>query len=211
MSNKTKQKKKKKKKKKKERKTFVVYCITSWPQNVQTVSLRPPGTASPSQNSVSFIFIKMQMSKLLYWLAINRTPLLPIRTPSDRLIRIKWATVWPFWHVRPTKTQINLRIREVRPESSFSAKKKKKKNLYILAIKRALSEDSDQSARMRRLIWSFAGRTCPKLHFLTFRFIHFQIHLFAATMPCFTCLCLTSTSRKRRNRKDRKVDWVIFT
>ena len=45
--------------------------------------------------------------------------------------------------VCPTKTQISLRIRM--------------KINYILAIHNASSEDSDQTARMRRLIWIFAG------------------------------------------------------
>ena len=31
------------------------------------------------------------------------------------------------------------------------------------------NEDSDQTARMRRLIWVFVGRTCKKVRFLTFR------------------------------------------
>ena len=34
-----------------------------------------------------------------------------------------------------------------------------------LAIQNAPSEDSDQTARMRRLIWIFAGRTWPKVFF----------------------------------------------
>ena len=70
-----------------------------------------------------------------------------------------------FWHVRPMKTQISLRIRAVWSESSLSAWR----NLVSLAIRNALCEDSDQTARMRRLIWIFAGRSCPTVHFLMFR------------------------------------------
>ena len=70
-----------------------------------------------------------------------------------------------FWYVRPTKTQISLRIRAVWSESSLSAWR----NFASLAIQKAPSEDSDQTARMRRLIRIFAGRTCLKVRFLTVR------------------------------------------
>ena len=43
----------------------------------------------------------------------------------------------------------------------------KKNNLAFLAILNAPSEETDQAARMRRLIWIFAGRLCPKVRFLT--------------------------------------------
>ena len=57
-------------------------------------------------------------------------------------------------------------------QSSLSAWR----NFASLAIQNASSEDSDQTARMRRLIWIFAGRTCPKLRFLTLRPIHFALN-----------------------------------
>ena len=72
-----------------------------------------------------------------------------------------------FWHVRPTKTQISLRIRAVWSESSLSTLK----NFASLAIQIAHSEDSDQTARMRSLIWIFTGRTCRKIRFLTYQLI----------------------------------------
>ena len=58
------------------------------------------------------------------------------------------------WHVRPAKTQINLGIRPFWSESSLSTWV----NLRSLAIIRAHSEASDQTGRMPRLIWVFAGR-----------------------------------------------------
>ena len=61
------------------------------------------------------------------------------------------------WHVRPAKTQISLGIRPVWSESSLSAWRK----LGSLATHWAHSEDSDQTGRMPRLIWVFAGRTAP--------------------------------------------------
>ena len=72
-----------------------------------------------------------------------------------------------FWHVCPTMTQISLRIRAVWLESSLSAWR----HFASLTIQNATSEDSDQTARMRRLIWIFAGRTCPEVRFLMSRLI----------------------------------------
>ena len=63
------------------------------------------------------------------------------------------------WHVRPAKTPISLGIRPVWSESSLSARRK----LGSLATQWAHSEDSDQTGRMPRLIWVFAGRTVTLL------------------------------------------------
>ena len=60
------------------------------------------------------------------------------------------------WLVRPAKTQINLGIRPVWSESLLSAWR----NLGTSATQWAHSEDSDQTGRMPRLIWVFAGHTC---------------------------------------------------
>ena len=57
--------------------------------------------------------------------------------------------------VRPAKTQISLGIRPVWSESSLPAWR----NLGSLATHWAHREDSDQTGRMPRLIWVFAGRT----------------------------------------------------
>ena len=57
--------------------------------------------------------------------------------------------------VRPAKTQISLGIRPVWSESSLCAQWVAK-NPSIL---HADSEDSDQTGRIPRLIWVFAGRT----------------------------------------------------
>ena len=78
-------------------------------------------------------------------------------------------------HVRLAKTQINLGIRPVWPESSLSTWGK----LRSLAIIRAHSEASDQTWRMPRLIWVFAGR---KGHFVGF------------VMRRLILLCLTCVS-----------------
>ena len=64
------------------------------------------------------------------------------------------------------KTQISLRIRAVWSESSSTAYR----NFASLVTQNAPSEDSDQTARMRRLIWIFAGRTYQKVRLLALRF-----------------------------------------
>ena len=72
-------------------------------------------------------------------------------------------------HMRPAKIRISLRIRAVWSESSLGA---------ILITKGTCKqgffmhyEDSDQTARMRRLIWGFVERTCPQVPFLPLRLI----------------------------------------
>ena len=57
--------------------------------------------------------------------------------------------------VRPAKTQMSLGIRPVWSESSMSAWR----NLGSSSTHWAHSEDSDQTGRMPRLMWVFAGRT----------------------------------------------------
>ena len=63
------------------------------------------------------------------------------------------------WHVRPAKTQISLGIRPVWSESSLCAQWVAKDPSFLHAD----SKDSDQSGRMPRLIWIFAGRTATLL------------------------------------------------
>ena len=58
--------------------------------------------------------------------------------------------------VRPSKTRISLGILPVWSESSLRAKWVAKDPMFL----KADSEDSDQTGRMPRLIWVFAGRTC---------------------------------------------------
>ena len=72
------------------------------------------------------------------------------------------------WHVRPAKTQISLDIRPVWLESSLSAWTKH----WSLAAHWAHSEDSDQTGRMPRLIWVFAGCTCYFVGFVMRRLIY---------------------------------------
>ena len=71
--------------------------------------------------------------------------------------------------LRPTMTQISLRIRAVWSESLLSVRR----NSASFAILSAHREDSDQTVRMHRLNWILAGRTCPKIHFLMVRLVYF--------------------------------------
>ena len=67
--------------------------------------------------------------------------------------------------MRPAKTQISLCIRPIWSESLLSAWRK----LGSLDTHWAHSEYSDQTGRMSRLIWAFAGRTCHFVGFVTRR------------------------------------------
>ena len=70
-------------------------------------------------------------------------------------------------HVRPAKTHISLGIRPVWSESLLCAQWVAKDPSFLHAD----SEDSDQTGRMPRLIWVFAGRTCHFVGFVTRRLI----------------------------------------
>ena len=71
--------------------------------------------------------------------------------------------------VRPAKTQISLGIRPVWSETSLCAQWVAKDPRFLHAD----SEDSDQTGRMPRLIWVFAGRTCNFVGFVMCRLIFF--------------------------------------
>ena len=70
----------------------------------------------------------------------------------DKTYKMAWA---------PSETQISLSIHLIWSESLLSAWRK----IGSLATHWAHSEDSDQTGRMPRLIWVFAGRT---IHFVGF-------------------------------------------
>ena len=69
--------------------------------------------------------------------------------------------------VRPAKTQISLGIRPVWSESSLCTEWVAKDPSFLHAD----NEDSDQTGRMPRLIWVFAGRTCHFVGFVMRRLI----------------------------------------
>ena len=67
------------------------------------------------------------------------------------------------WHERPAKTQISLDIRPVWSQSSLCAQWVAKDPSFLHVD----SEDSEQTERMPRLLWVFAGRTCHSVGFVT--------------------------------------------
>ena len=119
--------------------------------------------------------------------------------------------------VRPAKTQISLGIRPVWSESSLSAWR----NLGFLATHWGHSKSSDQTGRMPRLIWVFAGRTLILLvlscrgsndsliffffqsfsalhwnYFATMKILAFQILAFQIHVSCcFTVMSLSFSDR----------------
>ena len=67
------------------------------------------------------------------------------------------------WHVRPAKTQISMGIRPFWSKSSLCAEWVVKDPSFLHGD----SEDSDQTGRLSRLIWVFAGPTCHFVCFVT--------------------------------------------
>ena len=79
---------------------------------------------------------------------------------------VKWAAKSeniPFGRVRPAKIQMSLRTRTLGSESSLAAFCITKYAKFL----HAENEDSDQTARMRRLICVFVELICQKVRFLT--------------------------------------------
>ena len=73
-----------------------------------------------------------------------------MRVVSIMIKRERNVKTRTFWHLRPAKIQIRLRIRAVWSESSLGAFWIAKDAKFLLAY----NEDSDQTARMHRLILS---------------------------------------------------------
>ena len=73
--------------------------------------------------------------------------------------------------VRPAKTQISLGDSDQpgHPASLIRVFAVRMKKAWALATHWAHSEDSDQTGRIPRLIWVFAGRTCHFVGFVTMR------------------------------------------
>ena len=89
-------------------------------------------------------------------------------------MRVRLAMIWaatsenvPPTQVRPAKIQISLRIRAVWSESSLGAFSIDKGTKFLHAD----YDNSDQTARMRRLIRVFVERTCQTVRFLPFGLI----------------------------------------
>ena len=118
---------------------------------------------------------------------------------------------WAFWaatsenvtfgHVHPAKIQISLRNRAVWSESSLSAFwiTKDAKFLYVD------NEDSNQTARMRRLIWVFVGRTYKKVRFRPLRLILRYFYSAIINCICFCVYFLRSLAFSSRFSSDKLI------
>ena len=94
------------------------------------------------------------------------------------------------WHVCPAKTQISLGIRPVWSESSLSPWRK----LGSLCTHWVHSKDSDQTGRMPRLIWVFAGHTGHFVGFLMkcLIYVYFEWHVHLGRIRYPLSLCKSS-------------------
>ena len=96
---------------------------------------------------ISDNIIKFLLYTVIYLFYVNLTiQLSQFEPPHDKTNEMS---------VCPAKTQISLGIRPVWSESSVSAWRK----LVSLTTHWAHNEDFDQTGRIARLIWVFAGRT----------------------------------------------------
>ena len=119
--------------------------------------------------------------------------------------------------LRLTETQISLRIRAVWAEPSLAAWR----NFESLAIQKSPREDSDQTARMRRLIWIFAGRTCSQVRFLASWLIcdpkiiksicwRFVFHCFCVFMPRMWYSCKKICEAKCVREKENAAQQIVY-
>ena len=101
------------------------------------------------------------------------------------------------WYVRPAKTQISLGIGPVWSESSLCTLRVANDPRFLHAD----NEDSDQTARMPRLIWVFAGCTCHFVGFVMWRLIYkemcIQQRLRSACTPVQTIRAIAVYMKKR--------------
>ena len=100
-----------------------------------------------------------------------------------------------FGYMRQEKIQISRRIRAVWSKSSLDAFWIAKKGNFLHA-----DNETDQTARIRRLIWIFVGRTSQKVHFLPLPLICFQ-HLPCSTSTAFATTCCKKQQKTETRRK----------
>ena len=85
------------------------------------------------------------------------------------------AQIMNGWHSfvpqRDKMTDTYVRRRHVRHHSPIRVFAVRMEKPEVLVHPTSAQVDSDQTARMRRLIWVFTGRTCPKVQFLALRMI----------------------------------------
>ena len=94
--------------------------------------------------------------------------------------------------VRPAKTQISLGSHPVWSESSLCTQWVAKDPSFLHAD----SEDSDQTGRMPRLIWVFAGRTC---HFVGFVMRGLKLNATTGTLVFLQTIWFSLIYKKQQN------------
>ena len=134
--------------------TFLPYKLSTWCWNETCVQY-----ISMWEMSVSLIMCQIHGRETEPWytyLSLAYTSRVSLAPQSAlNFCHLSCLTTKPTtWSVRPAKTQISMGIRPVGSESSMSAWR----NLGPSATHWAHCEDSDQTGRMPRLIWAFAGR-----------------------------------------------------
>ena len=116
-----------------------------------------------------------QKVKLVYIIGEHSLPVSAYEPQHDKTNKVT---------VRPAKSQISLGICPVWSESSLCAQWVAKDPNFL----HAGSEDSDQSGRMPRLIWVFAGRTCHFVGLVTMRLIFSSILMAVSEQTDWLCL-----------------------
>ena len=109
--------------------------------------------------------------------------------------------------VRPAKIQISLGIHPVWSESSLYAQWVAKDPSFLHAD----SEDSDQTGRMPRLIWVFAGRTLTLLVLTCRGSLHYShINIACSSIGLLSFLKIRKTKSRLLNLQDLPIQIRIF-
>ena len=134
-------------------KSFIIFFWRHETTFKLSVSLIAEECVTVTKRKIIPIYIN-EKTNIGQWNFKNRFTTTALYSIYVRVYMSRLMTKPTRWHVRPAKTQISLGIRPVWSESSLSAWRK----LGSLATHWAHSEGSDQTRRMHRLIWVFAGR-----------------------------------------------------
>ena len=110
--------------------------------------------------------------------------------------------------VRPVQIQISLRIRAVWSEPSLGAFWIAKDSKF----RHADNEDSDQIARMRRLIWVFVGGACQKVRLLSLCLVYVEMAILTNTIAFFSVenSCASANMLKIWSVGRRSFFFVLF-
>ena len=142
---------------------------------------------------------------------------LPVCCPIPKLYRI--ILLWLMSQAEPTRAPIFFCLSRymTKPTKWLCAKRRLRSALAWVAkdpsFLHADSEDSDQTGRMSRLIWVFAGRTCHFVGFVMRRLIYAFVSFFIVFF-FFVLFCLVFASRiqqveQGKNKLKKLSDFVV--